>query len=107
MAKDGNEVIRSQAARLRQITEAILSPLLSNDPIFKQLLAELERFFSALGKKPSLVFEVAPKEKVMFKRLKQTFYSGLLDILEALCLAFPKLELKAFKDVLAVTFQWN
>lgn len=109
-AKDESQikVIKSQAARMRQINEAILSPLLTNDPIFKQLQSELTKFFNSLSKQTSLVFDYSNTgDEIPIMRIKLVFYSGLLDIIEQLCLAFQKVELKAFKDVLATTFQWH
>lgn len=93
---------------MRQINEAILSPLLTNDPIFKQLQSELTKFFNSLSKQTSLVFDYSNTgDEIPIMRIKLVFYSGLLDIIEQLCLAFQKVELKAFKDVLATTFQWH
>lgn len=37
-------------------------------------------------------------------KIKIAFYSGLLDIIEQMCLRFSNVELKAFKDLLATTY---
>lgn len=39
--------------------------------------------------------------------MTMAFYAGLMEIIEVLCIAFPRLDLKEFKSVLAQVFQWN